>query len=142
MTRHGDWPSGLKKTKQRLIVRELLDEAKSPLSAASLYEKALAKGEKIAFSTVYRILEVFVNCGIAEQINVSGSEFALYEKKHTEHRHYAICIECERLILLKECPLEHFSPVPSDFTILEHRLEVSGICADCRCRREKRKDKK
>ena len=73
------WPRGVKKTNQRKSVFEILMQAKAPLSAMDIFTKAEQEGVEIWLSTVYRILDLFVEKGLIEKHIISGSDMALYE---------------------------------------------------------------
>jgi Fur family ferric uptake transcriptional regulator len=128
-----NWPSGLKKTRQRERVMEALRAADNPLSALEIALVIERAGETAWLSTVYRALESFVSHGVAVRIAVTGSDVSLYELRHPHHRHYAVCVDCRRIIAMSQCPVEDAMPAPPEegFTIIGHNLEVLGRCKDC-----------
>lgn len=127
------WPSGIKKTKQRKCVLDVLDAAETPLSAAEIFDKARSEDASVWLSTVYRTLDCFVNEGLAVKTTVMDSGTALYELNRNRHRHYAVCVNCHRVVELTNCPMEKFEPelAESDFRVLGHRIEMYGYCKDC-----------
>ncbi len=128
------WPSGVKKTKQRACVLALLEASESPLSAAELYLRA-RQGEdaSVSLSTVYRILDHFVENGLAVKSAVTDGGTVLYAPNRQQHRHYAICVDCRRIVTLESCPMEALTPELSEngFHVLGHRVELYGYCGDC-----------
>ena len=60
-----EYPQGIKWTKQRKAVYEVLTEEGEPLSAAQIYSRILKNTEEAdcAISTIYRILLVFEEKG-------------------------------------------------------------------------------
>ena len=132
MENKNDWPSGLKKTKPRENVLFVLKTAEKPLSAMEICSKIEENGGSAWLSTVYRILELFVKNGIAVKIAVMNSGVALYELNRFEHKHYAVCIGCHKIISIANCPLERFIPkIDEDFRVVGHNLEIYGYCRDC-----------
>lgn len=128
---------GLKKTKQREEVFQILASAKEPMGAQEIYQCLLNHtGNKNAYaiSTVYRILAAFEEKNLVSKSTLPGGENAVYELNRG-HRHYALCLGCHKLIPLEHCPLEH-RILPdmsgSDFTITGHKLELYGYCKDCK----------
>ena len=127
------WPSGLKKTKPRESVLSVLEHAKRPLSAMEICAEVEKDGEGAWLSTVYRILELFVKKGVVVKIAVMNNETALYELNRFQHKHYAVCLGCRKILTMDNCPMEKFIPKiqDSEFHVLGHNLEIYGYCKDC-----------
>ena len=68
---HNDisYPKGLKWTKQRKCVYQVLEEATEPLSAVQIYNRIEKEheGSDYAVSTIYRILATFEEHGMVEK---------------------------------------------------------------------------
>ena len=130
------WPEGIKKTKQREDVFRVLIEAKEPLSAIEIYNRIQQKSGQInyAISTIYRSLAVFEEKGLVEKSTLMGEDTAVYEWHHGDHKHYAICLKCHKLVPLAKCPFEHVKLDTSDenFTVTSHKLEIYGYCKKCK----------
>ena len=126
-------PAGIKKTKQRKCVYSVLEASTSPLNAHEIYRQLQSEDESVWLSTVYRILDYFVNEGLVVKTTVMDSIMAYYELNRNKHRHYAVCVNCRKVIELVNCPMEKFVPeiAESDFRILGHKVEISGYCKDC-----------
>jgi len=126
------FPAGIKKTRQREGVLSVLEKAKAPLGASDIYEKLKGGGETIWLSTVYRILEHFVQKDVVMKINVLDHEMAVYALSSDRHKHYAVCMNCHKIIAIDNCPMENFPlKMEEEFKILGHNLEVYGFCKDC-----------
>lgn len=125
------WPAGLKRTKSRLQILDVLSEATTPLSAADIAKRTEMAGTKSWFSTVYRVLQSFIEHDLVVQTSVSGSDADLYELKRDAHYHYAKCDICQKIFPLPVCPIETLAANLPNFRVLGHRLELSGICAKC-----------
>lgn len=118
--------AGLKCTRQRVRVMEVLSNAPSPMSA----EKIFAAAEDMSLSTVYRIVEKLCEKGIVSKSTIRNSDKFYYEMVADKHRHYAICLECGDMKYIDICPVH--PPVIEDFTVTGHKLEIYGYCAKCR----------
>lgn len=140
MNRHElrPWPKDVKKTKQRLEIIKALNEAERPLSAQEISAEILKRGSPMWLSTVYRVLETLMKHGMIQKSAVNDSGTALYELGD-EHRHYAVCIDCKRVIEIMGCPIERFLPDlrAKSFHILGHKLQISGLCDDCYLKHER-----
>lgn len=148
-----EYPAGLKWTKQRKRVYEILRDAMEPLSAAQIYARMEAwEQEKYAVSTIYRILAAFEENMLVDKTTWMGEGTVVYELKRPGHVHYAVCLDCHRRIPLENCPLHmsashihtasdgsHSSGAPSDaetddFTVVSHKIELYGYCKDCKAK--------
>lgn len=127
------WPSGIKKTRQRACVYSILQQADIPLSAAEIYRQIAQEGSEISLSTVYRILEFFEKENLAATATLPDNATIMYTLSQNQHKHYAVCMNCHKVIELENCPLEHFVPQLSEdkFHVTGHRLELYGYCKDC-----------
>jgi len=125
------WPEGMKKTKQRRCVLSVLKEADTPLTAAEIFSRT--GGDAGSLSTVYRILELFTLKGLVVRTALLDNGAAVFELDRHEHKHYAVCMICHKIVPLKNCPMEVFEPDMNedDFHVLGHKLELQGICAEC-----------
>ena len=138
--------AGIKWTKQRKRVYQILDEAAQPMSAAGIYAHLEAwEQEKYALSTIYRILSAFEENGIVEKTTWMGEGTAVYGLKRPGHVHYAVCLSCHKRIPLEHCPLHmsgahhthsaEESPLEKEtdgFTVVSHKIELYGYCKDCK----------
>jgi Fur family ferric uptake transcriptional regulator len=133
MPKASEWPAGLKRTKPRRRVLEVLKSAEQPLSAMDIAIEIEKSGGGASLSTVYRVLESFEAHRIAVKIAVMNSDTALYELDRRQHRHYAVCVDCRRIIPMDDCPVARFAPQLAEdgFVITGHNLEVFGHCKNC-----------
>lgn len=130
------FPEGMKWTRQRKAVYEVLWEEKEPLTPVKLYNlvKQRTSGEEYALSTIYRILAAFEEKGLVEKEASMEDGTLLYSLHRGSHTHYAICLECHKRIALANCPFKHLNleQEMDDFTITNHKLELYGYCKECR----------
>ncbi len=128
------WPAGVKRTRQRESVLEVLEKSDRPLNAAEICSKVEAGGDTAWMSTVYRVLELFVEKDLVIKTNVMNNEMAVYELNRFKHKHYAVCMKCRKIIPMGNCPMENFTPLLAEegFQVMGHNLEVFGYCRNCR----------
>lgn len=126
------WPPGLKRTKQRDAIVNILENADMPLSAVEIYNRAESGGITVWLSTVYRTLDLLSEKGVVLKTAVLDSDMAYYELRRQGHRHYAVCVDCHKIVPMAGCPLGDYKPkVTDDFRVLGHRVEMYGYCKDC-----------
>jgi Fur family ferric uptake transcriptional regulator len=128
---------GIKKTKQRLALLGILENAQSPLTAAQIHALYQRKDKDAWLSTTYRTLDMFTGCGIVSKLVPMDGLSAQYELNRHEHRHYAVCRGCNRRWDIESCPLEgtEIDTKKGVFHVTGHRLEVYGYCDECYSKR-------
>ena len=128
------WPKGLKRTKTRESVLSVLEGSHSPLSAIEIFSEIENKGESIWLSTVYRVLDAFVEKGLVAKTAVLDNEIILYDLNRSGHKHYAVCIGCHKIITMTNCPMDDFKPKfkNEDIEITGHKVEIYGYCKECK----------
>lgn len=128
------WPDGVKKTKPRVTVMSVLQSADKPLSAVEIMNQTQILGAPVWLSTVYRVLEQFIEKGVVMQVPVLLNQPVKYEIVAPHHKHYALCLKCQKVIEMENCPMSAFVPALSEsgFTITDHNLVIYGYCKDCK----------
>ncbi len=131
---------GLKFTKHRQLVLQLLQAQGGVLTAEEIYSELQAQGADINFSTVYRILESFTQKGVTEKSYLADARKYGFVLHALGHRHRLICLGCHRIVEVEYCPIASFEEQlagKTDFSIVGHNLEWYGYCASCRKGQEK-----
>ncbi|WP_051226866.1 Fur family transcriptional regulator [Butyrivibrio sp. MC2013] len=132
-----NWPSGVKKTRQRTEIFQILAAAGKPLTATEIYRliNESREGKPYAFSTIYRCLQTFEAAGMLIRSIAVTDENAMYELRMEQHRHYAICLSCHERFPLRTCflgDLRQMLPADMDgFEITGHQIEIYGYCPAC-----------
>lgn len=125
---------GLKNTKARNLVLQMLLTHQGVLTAENIYQQLLQSGQSINVSTVYRILEMFTEKKLTEKTylpDIRKYGFSLHSPGHT---HRLICLRCHKVVELGHCPLSEFEKKVTDntqFQIVGHNLELYGYCPAC-----------
>ena len=130
-----NYPKGMKWTKQRKALYQILYEATEPLSALQLYALVQQKEqENYALSTIYRILAAFEEQNLVNKNAWMGEDTYCYELNLGGHTHYAVCLDCHKRIPLEHCPFAHLhlEEETEDFTITSHKIELYGYCKACK----------
>lgn len=130
---HRGFPPGIKKTRQRERVYAVLEQTETPLSAQEIFLQARAEDASLWLSTVYRTLGFFSSKGLITKTTVMDGRQTLYALAPLQHRHYAVCLGCRKVVALENCPMEAFEPelAESGFHVLGHKVEMYGYCRDC-----------
>ena len=116
---------GLKTTPQRSTVVNILLSAELPMCAEDIYNAA----DHMSLSTVYRTLEALCECGVVKKESILDGDKMYYELNDGKHRHYAVCLQCGKLMHVDVCPVHNTNV--NGFTVTGHKLELYGYCKGC-----------
>jgi Fur family transcriptional regulator, ferric uptake regulator len=125
---------GVRPTRQRLtVLSELMDED-DDVTAQQLHERLRQRGERLGLATVYRTLGLLAEEGVIDSLSHHQGELC-YRLCGHDHHHHLVCSGCHRVVELDDCELEPWLERVSAahwFVATGHRLEVSGLCPNCR----------
>ena len=124
----------LKRTYPRLKILEILDQSDTFLSAEDIRVAFKDDAHSLPLSTVYRVLESLVSHDLVHELNLDHRNIKLYEIAHKHHEHHLICVECDKVIHLKQCPVHSFEEelkTTHGFKMKHHSLDFYGVCEEC-----------
>ena len=127
---------GVRLTRQRQILLEIIDQSGEHLDADKLFTLAKEKDPKLNRVTVYRTLKLLKAGGLVDELDLmhhNGDQHYYETRMKREHAH-VICLRCGRIEEFFGEPLrqmrdqieEHFG-----FQIVLARTEVGGYCSHC-----------
>lgn len=127
---------GVRLTRQRQILLELIDGSGKHLDAEELFRLAKEKDPKLNRVTVYRTLKMLKQGGLVDELDLMhyGGDQHYYETRLKQEHAHIICLRCgkveeffgEPLQKLRKQVEEHFG-----FHILLTRTEIGGYCSHC-----------
>jgi Fur family ferric uptake transcriptional regulator len=125
----------LKATPNRLDVLEVLGNNNYPLSASDIYE-ILKRSSTINRVTVYRILDLLVEHGVAERISTGGRAFYydIASNDHYKPHPHFYCKNCGQMDCLSpEALIVDIGPFWKTYPGRIDKVEVriDGICKNC-----------
>lgn len=130
---------GLKSTKSRNAVLDVLSQDGHVLTAESVYKAITNAGQAINFSTIYRILEMFTACKLTEKIFLPDEGKYGFSLRKRGHTHRLICLSCHKVVDLPHCPLGEYErqvAAETQFDLVGHTLELYGYCPECKKNRK------
>jgi Fur family ferric uptake transcriptional regulator len=127
---------GVRLTRQRQILLELIDKSGQHLDAEQLFLLAKEVDPKLNRVTVYRTLKMLKEGGLVDELDlmhVVGDQHYYETRMKGEHAHI-VCLRCgkveeffgEPLQKLRRQVESHFG-----FQVLIQRTEVGGYCSHC-----------
>lgn len=125
---------GLKQTSQRNFILDSFLASSKHISADELHDIIRKKTPRIGFSTVYRTLRLFTECGLAREVNF-GDGRARFERGFDKSQHgHLVCTKCGKT---EEFTTDTFqrsikqTALKYGFKPDGHRFEVYGLCKKC-----------
>ncbi len=122
----------IRMTKQRKVILEELGKQHTHPSADEVYTMVRHRLPRISLGTVYRNLEVLVQMGKIQKLELSGS---LKRFDWDTNKHYHIrCVRCDRV---DDAPIAPLNQLENElygatvFEIIGHNLEFKGLCPEC-----------
>ena len=131
---------GVRLTRQRKILLDLIDKTGEHLDAESLFHLAKEKDPKLNRVTVYRTLKLLKVGGLVDELDLmhQAGEQHYYETRRKQEHAHVICLGCGKVEEFFGEPLQrlrkqieaHFG-----FKIVLARTEVGGYCSHCQALR-------
>jgi Fur family ferric uptake transcriptional regulator len=124
-------------TRQRDLVARIVLLSDEHLSVEGIQRRLKEHGMRVGTATVYRTLDVLVHAGLVRAHDF-GEGFRRYEPMPSQaHHEHLICVRCGAVLEFQNERLERMLPIIADefqFQHQRHRVEVYGLCKDCRQR--------
>jgi Fur family transcriptional regulator, ferric uptake regulator len=127
---------GVRLTRQRRILLELIDKTGQHLDAERLYQLAKEKDPKLNRVTVYRTLKMLKEEGLVDELDLmhQAGEQHFYETRRKQEHAHVICLGCGKVEEFFGEPLQKMRRQIEDhfgFEIVLARTEVGGYCPNC-----------
>ena len=130
---------GLKHSAQRETILRVFVETHDHLSTEELHHLVQKQDQSIGYTTVYRTLKLFVDCGLAAGVafhdGVTRYERLLNRRSHD----HMVCTGCGESV-------EFFAPeieavqkaigLKHHYATSSHTFQIYGLCKKCQARRQ------
>jgi Fur family transcriptional regulator, ferric uptake regulator len=119
-------------TTQRQIILEELGKVTSHPTANEVYDMVRKRLPRIGLGTVYRNLELMAETGLILKIEVGGTQ-KRFDATTTPHYHIR-CISCGKVDDIELPVMANINKTAADisqYEVLGHHIEFSGICSTC-----------
>jgi Fur family ferric uptake transcriptional regulator len=126
--------AGQRLTEPRRTVASAIEARAGHFTAAALLADARSRQPGIGRATVFRALDLFMDLGIVERIDLPTGEHA-YVSCQPEHHHHVVCSRCGRTTEIDDRGVRAVSKKiarRTGYRIESHRLELYGTCPTCR----------
>ena len=124
--------NGLRLTRQRQRILEVLLEAERHLSLEEMYQTL--KGKGIGRVTIFRMLKLLEESGLVARVTPQDGTPRFELKGERPHHDHLICVDCGVITEVRWPEVERIQERTCrqlNFAILYHRHEVFGRCKKC-----------
>jgi Fur family transcriptional regulator, ferric uptake regulator len=120
--------AGLRITRPRRIILEILHASEGHPDANEIFQRAVAMDSRISLATVYRTMRILEESG-AIQRHAFGDGPARFENAHSAHHDHLIDIDSGEVIEFASARIEALQEeIAAEFgyELVHHRLELYG----------------
>ena len=124
--------SPLKSTPKRIAIIEIFHKSNKFLTPEDVYKKLCEKFNECGLPSVYRNLESLAEQHILTRIHKFDNKryYGLCQTEEGVHHHHIVCIRCGKVGDVPGCDLFKKKTIKG-FKIIDHFLQLDGICAGC-----------
>ncbi|HEX3409342.1 MAG TPA: Fur family transcriptional regulator [Candidatus Binataceae bacterium] len=127
---------GLKSTGQRDDIARVFFELRRHISAEELYTEVKKVSPHVGYATIYRTLKLLKECDLLFERHFDEGQ-ARYEVAGEHHHDHFICERCAKIMEFENDELEQLQQAIAGkmgVLLTHHKMELYGLCADCRNR--------
>jgi Fur family ferric uptake transcriptional regulator len=127
-------PDGLQDTDMRLNIIDVFLDSEEHLTLEELMQRLRERGYDYEYDFVRHCMNRWVDLGFAQKKEFEGQP-PRYEHRHLGHHHdHLICTKCGRIVEFENEEMEALQERIAglrEFHILQHKMEIYGICSEC-----------
>lgn len=127
--------NNLKVTPHRELILETFLDHEGHRSVEDIYRTVREQDPRIGYTTVYRTMKLLTECGLAREIDLADGITRYEHLYNHQHHDHMICMECGQSIEFLNPEIESLQDAASEqlgFKVLDHRLQIYGLCRNCR----------
>ena len=125
----------LKLTPHRELILDTFLDNEGHRSVEDIYRTVRGLDPRIGYTTVYRMMKLLADCGLAREVDLADGITRYEHLFNHEHHDHMVCMQCGQFIEFYNPALETLQDSASEqlgFTVTDHRLQIYGLCKDCR----------
>ncbi len=132
---------GIRLTRQRQILLDLIDSSGKHLDAEQLYRMARERDPKLNRVTVYRTLKLLKESGLVDELDLmhyDGDQHYYETRRKQEHAH-VVCLSCGKVEEFFGDPLQKLRRQVENtlgYEVSIARTEIGGYCPTCQVTRK------
>jgi Fur family ferric uptake transcriptional regulator len=125
---------GVDHLEERFKILEVFLQTEKHLSATELVDLLCKDGMEFDPEFVIDTLKLLCRFGFAQQHTFDNGVYR-YEHRHLGHHHdHMVCTKCKKILEFQNDQIENLQlsvAATHGFHMLQHKMEIYGICSDC-----------
>jgi Fur family ferric uptake transcriptional regulator len=126
---------GLKQTSHRRLILETFLAGEGHRSVEDIHREVRQEDPRIGYTTVYRTMKLLSDSGLAREIDLSDGMTRYEHLYNHAHHDHLLCTSCGRSVEFFNAEIEKLQDRASaelGFRVVDHRLQIYGLCGKCR----------
>jgi Fur family transcriptional regulator, ferric uptake regulator len=126
---------GLKATAQREDIAQAFFSTRRHISVEELYHEVRRLNPRVGYATVYRTMKLLKECGLAAERHFADGQARFENVEAERHHDHIICERCGRIVEFVQPQIEQLQEAVAQrfgFVATNHKMEIYGICKECR----------
>jgi Fur family transcriptional regulator, ferric uptake regulator len=137
LSRFRQWikEQGLKATAQREDIAQVFFTTNRHISVEELYSEVRRVNPRVGYATVYRTVKLLKECGLAAERHFADGQARFENLEAERHHDHIICERCGRIVEFVHPQMEQLQEKVAQrfgFVATMHKMEIYGICQECR----------
>jgi Fur family ferric uptake transcriptional regulator len=127
----------LKLTEQREIILKEFLAVEDHITVDDLYRRVKERYPSIGHTTVFRTMKLLTKARLAREVNLDDKALRYEHVFNHRHHDHLICTRCGKLVEVFDPKIEALQERlcrARGFLPENHRLEIFGLCRECRRR--------
>ena len=127
--------NGLKQTAPRKLILQTFLSGEGHRSVEDIHQEVRREDPRIGYTTVYRTMKLLSVSGLAREIDLSDGMTRYEHLYNHAHHDHMICTECGDSLEFFNAEIEKAQDRASadlGFRVVDHRLQIYGLCTKCR----------
>ena len=124
----------LKCTQPRKTILKVFLRVGGHIEIEELHRRISEEDEHIGKATVYRTMNLLVECGLAKENILSGGKRYFEKVYGREHHDHLVCMDCGLIIEFMDQKIEDLQDkiaIQYEFQLKRHIHQLFGLCKKC-----------
>lgn len=125
---------GLKQSTQREVILRVFLATRDHLSTEELHRLVQSQDPTIGYTTVYRALKLFTECGLAAEVEFHDGVARYEHRLNRRSHHHMVCTSCGDSVEFfspEVEAVEHSIGKKFSYTTTRHSFQIYGTCKAC-----------
>ena len=126
---------GMRYTPEREIIIKEIFATHDHFDVDSLYISMRQKDVRVSKASIYRLIPLLIESNLIEEVFFDGGQMYYEHVYGHEHHCHLRCVKCRKIQEFSDPRLQEIEKDLAEkfgYSIMRHKLEVMGLCSDCR----------